>query len=172
MSLLLISVLNLISNSWLVPVSFRILSEDSSFPFPWGLFPCLPIVCETLLVSLCFLNWSVLTSWVCDVNFYGRRPVRFSSAVSWISWSCCSWDAVYVDSLDEIGFWLVLGHSLVDLPFQLVGWGSLRPPRLVCCCAGAARRKTQSPENKPTSTKISPPCNSVSMVNEPVLIRV
>ena len=40
----------------LVLYSFTILSEASSFPFIWGLFLCLPIVCETLLVSLCFLN--------------------------------------------------------------------------------------------------------------------
>ena len=44
---------------------------------------CLPIVPETLLVNLCFLNWSVLTPWVYGVNVCGRRPVRFGGAVPW-----------------------------------------------------------------------------------------
>ena len=65
---------------------------------------------------LSFLNWSVLTPLVCDVNFYDRTPVRFSDAVSLIPWTWCSWDALYAFSagfLDVIGFCLLLGHSLL-----------------------------------------------------------
>ena len=120
-------------------MSFSIFSKASSFPFIWGLFLCLPIVCETLLVSLCFLNWSVLTPWVCGVKFYDRRPVRCSGEVSLIPWTWCSWALVYVSSLDVFGFWLLLGVSLGGPSLQLVTWGSLSPPHLVCCCAGAER---------------------------------
>ena len=119
-----------------LPLSFSIPSEASSFPFIWGLFLCLPIFCETLLLSLCFLNWSVLTPWICGVNFYGRRPMRFSGAVSLISWICCSSVVIYVGSLYVFVFWLLLGLSLVGPPLQLVNWRSLCPPPLVFCCAG------------------------------------
>ena len=137
------------------------LSEDSSFPFHRMSFLCL-IICETLLVCLCFLNWSVLTPWVCGVNFYGRRPVRFSGAISLISWAWRSWDAlyaIYVGSLDIIVFWLLLGHSVLDTSLWLVDWRPLCPPCLVCCCAYPARTKPQRPGNKPTSAEITHPCN-------------
>ena len=97
-------------------------------PFIWALFLCLPIVCESLLVSLCFLNWSVLSPWVYGVNFYGRMPVGFSGAVSLISWTHWPWAVVYIGSLYVFGFWLLLGVSLVGPSLQLVNWGSLHPP--------------------------------------------
>ena len=122
--------LNSICDSWLASISVSILSEASSFPFIWGLFLCLPIVCETLLVSLCFLNWSVLTPWVCGVNFSGRRPVRLSGAVSLISWSYWPWALVSVGSVYVFGFWFLLGLSLVGLCHQLVIWGAV--PHLLC----------------------------------------
>ena len=120
-------------------ISFSILSEASSFPFIWGLFICLPIVCETLLVSLCFLNWSVLTPLVYGVNLYARITVRFSAVVSLISWAYWSWAIIYVDSLYVFGFSLLLGFSLVGPSLQLVNWWSLHPPCLVFCCAGVDR---------------------------------
>ena len=131
--------LNSVSNSWLASFSVSILSEASSFPFIWGLFLCLPIVCKTLLVSLCFLNWSVLTPWVSGMNFYGRIPVSFSGAVSLISWAHWSWAVVYVGSLYVFGFWFLLGVSLVGPSHQLVIWGSVCPLHLVFCCAGVGR---------------------------------
>ena len=140
LSFLITIALNSISDSWLASFSVSILSEASSFPFIWGLFLCLPIICETLLVSLCFLNWySVLTRWVSGVNFYGRTPVRFSSAVSLISWACWSWAVIYVGSLYVLGFQFLLSLSLVGLSYQVVIWGSVCPPRLVFCCAGVGR---------------------------------
>ena len=51
--------------------------------------------CETLLVSLCFLNWCILTPWVYGMNFYGRMSVGFSGAVSLISCAHWSWADVY-----------------------------------------------------------------------------
>ena len=162
LSFLITIVLNSISDSWLASISLSILSVDSSFHL--GIVSLSPIICETLLVCFCFLNWSVLTPWVCGVNFYCRRPMRFSGSVSFITWTWCSWVALYafyVGSLDVIGFWLLLGHSLVGPSLQLVDWGSLYPPRLVCCCAGASRTKPQIPGNKPTSAKwLPPPHNS------------
>ena len=109
------------------------------------------------------LNWSVLIPWVCFVNLYGRRSMIFSSAVSLISWTCFFWDAlsaIYVGSLYVIEFWLLLGHSLVRTSLRLVDCGSLRPRHLVCCCAGAAWTKPQSPGNKPIPGKITPPPQS------------
>ena len=131
--------LNSISDHWLASISFSIYSEASSFPFIWGLFLCLPMVCQTLLVSLCFLIWSVLTPWVYGVNFHGRRPVRFSGAVSLISWARWSWSVAYVVSVYIFGFWLLLGLSLVGPSLQLVNWGSLHPPPPLFCCAGVGR---------------------------------
>ena len=126
-------------------------------PFNGRLFLCLPILGETLLVCFCFLNWSALTPCLCGVNFCGRRPVRLSGAVSLISWTWCSFDAVYaiyVGSLGVLGFWLFWVCSSLDPSLQLADWGSLLPLHQVCCCAGAARTKSQSPGNKPT--KITP----------------
>ena len=131
--------LNSVSDSWLASFSVSILSQASSFPFIWGLFLCLPVVCETLLVSLCFLNRSVLTPRVSGVKFYGRRSARFSGAVSLISWARWSWAVVYVGALYVFGFWLLLGLSLVGPCHQLVNWGSLSPPALVICCASGGR---------------------------------
>ena len=108
----------------------------------WWLFLCLPIICETILICFCFFNLWILTPWVYFMNFYGRRPVRFSGAVSLISWTCCSWDAlyaIYVACLDVIGFWLLLCHSLLSPSFQLVDWALLCPLCFVCCCVGAVR---------------------------------
>ena len=124
-------------------ISFSILSEASSFPFIWGLFLCVPIV-WFLLVSLCFLSWSVLTPWIYGVNFCGIIPVRFSGSLldlltllillillilgCGLCWLCvCLW------------FWLLLGLSLVGPSHQLVVWGSVCPPPLVFCCASVAR---------------------------------
>ena len=92
-----------------------------------------------LSVSLCFLSCSVLTPWVYGVNFSDRIPVRFSGAVSLISWACWFWAIIYVGSLYFFGFWLLLGLSLVGPSLQLVNWGSLCPPCLVLCCAGMDR---------------------------------
>ena len=92
-------------------------------PFLWGVFVCLPIVCETLPVSLCFLSCCVVTPWIYGVNFCGRVPVRFSGTVSLISWAYWSWAVVYVGSMYVFGFWLLLGLSLVDSSHQLVNWG-------------------------------------------------
>ena len=39
------------------------------------MFLCLPIVCETLPVSLCFLSCSVLSPLIYGVKFCGRIPV-------------------------------------------------------------------------------------------------
>ena len=154
-------VLNTITDIWLVSISFSILSEDSSFPLDWGLFLCLPIICGTLLVCFCFLNLSILTIWLCDVNFYDGRSVRFSGSVSLIIWTGWFWDALdafYADSLDVIGFWLLLGISLVGPSLQLFDWGSILPPHLVCCCAGVAWSKPQSWRSKPTlANKPLPP---------------
>ena len=122
-----------------LPLSFSIPSEASSFPFIWGLFLCLPIVCETLPVSLCCLSWSVLTPWIYGVNFCGRIPVRFSGTISLISQPYWSWAVNYVGSLYVLGFWLLLGLSLMSLSHQLVIWGSVCPPPLVFCCAGVGR---------------------------------
>ena len=89
------------------------------------------------------------------MNSYGRRTVRFNGAVSLISWTWFSWDTlydVYVGSLDVIEFWL----SFFCRSFPPPGW--LRVTLLttsVCCFAGAARTKPQSPGNKPTSVKIT-----------------
>ena len=135
MSFLITIALNLVSESWLASISFSFVSEASSFHIIWGLILCLLTVCETLLVSLLFLNWSVLTPWVYGVNFYGQRPVRFSSAVSLISWSCCSWAVVYVGYLYVFGFWLLLGLFLVCPSLHLFSRGSLHSPHLVFCCA-------------------------------------
>ena len=131
--------LNSVSDSWLASFSVSILSEVSSFPFFWGLFLCLPIVCEILPVSLCFLSCSVLTPWVFGVNFRGKIPVRFSGTVSLISQSYWSWAVVSVGSVYVFGFWFLLGLSLVGLSHQLVIWGSVCPPPLVFCCAGVGR---------------------------------
>ena len=130
--------LNSIFDSWLSSISFSILYESSSFPFVWGLFLCLSVVSDTLLVSFCFLICSVLTSWVCGVNLYGWSPLRISGAV-YLIWTCCSWDFIYIASLDVCGFWLFLCYSLVGPSLQLVDCGSLCPPHLVRCCAGADR---------------------------------
>ena len=102
--------------------------------FFWGLFLCLPIVCGTFLVSLCFLHWSVLSRWVYGMNFYGRMPVGFSGAVSLISWALWFWAVIYVGSLYVFGFWLLLGLYLVGPSLELVNWGSLHQPCLVFCC--------------------------------------
>ena len=133
--------LNSVSDSWLASFSVSILSEASSFPFIWGLFLCLPIVCETLPVNLCFWICSVLTPWVnfYGVNFCGRIPVRFSGIVSLISRSYWSWAVVYVGSVYVFGFRFLLGLSLVGLSHQLVIWGSVYLPPLVFCCAGVGR---------------------------------
>ena len=133
MRMLITISLNSMSDRLLASISFNTLSGDSSFPFDWRLFLCLPVL-GSLLVCFCFLNWSVLTPWVCGVNFYGRRPVRFNGAFSLISWTCCSWAVIYVGSLDVFGFSLLLGLSLVGPWFQLVYWGWLHPPCLVCYC--------------------------------------
>ena len=112
--------------------------------------------CLLLLIKLiCF---DFLSLWL---NFYGRRPVRFSGAVSLISWMWCSWEAyvVYIGFLDVIGVWLLLGLSLVGPSLKLVDCGSLHPRCLVCYCVGGARTKPQSPWNKSTTIKITPPCN-------------
>ena len=77
-------------------------------------------------------------SWVYGVNFCGRRPVRFSGAVSLISWACWSWAVIYGGSLYVFGFWLLLGLSLVGPSLQLANWGSLHPPHLVFCHVGGA----------------------------------
>ena len=139
--------------SLLASISFSTLSGDSSFSFDSSLFLCLPILGDSLLVCFCFLNWSALTPCLCGVTpclCYGRSPVGFSGAVSLISWTWFSWDAlyaIYVGSQDVTGFWSWLGHSLAD-------WGSLHPPRLVCCCAVVSRTKPQSPGNKSTPEQI------------------
>ena len=127
MKLLYNQFLNALSDSWLACFSFSIVSETSPFPFIWGLFLCLPIVCETLPVSLCFLSCSVLTPWVFGVNFCDRIPVRFSGTVSLISQSFWSCAVVYVGSVYVFGCWFLLGLSLVGLPHQLVIWGSVCP---------------------------------------------
>ena len=133
-SFLITIALNSLSDSWLASFSVSILSEASSFPFIWGLFLCVPIVCETLLVSLCFLNWSILTPWVYGRNLYGRIPVGFSGAVSLISWAHWSFAVVYFGSLYVFGLWLLLGLSLMGPSLELVNWVSLHPPYLVLCC--------------------------------------
>ena len=111
---------NSVSDSWLTSISFSILSEDSSFPFIWGLFLCLPIVCETLPVSLCFLSCSVLTPWINGVNVCGRIPVKFSCTVSLISGAYCSWAVVYVGSVCVFGFWFLLGVSFLQVVCLMV----------------------------------------------------
>ena len=68
----------------------------SSFPFIWGLFLCLPIVCEILPVSLCLLSWSVLTPWVFVVKFCGRIPVRVCVQSPWSP------------DLTDLGLWFLL----------------------------------------------------------------
>ena len=138
-SLLITNSLNSISGSWLASLSFSIASETSPFPFIWGLFLCLPIVFETLPVSLCFLKYSVLVSWVYGVNFCGRIPVRFRGTASLISQSYWSWAVVYAGSVYVFGFWFLLGLSLVGPSHQLVIWGSVCPLPLVFCCAGVGR---------------------------------
>ena len=107
-----------------------------------GCFSPPPIICGTLLVCFCFLNWSVLIFWLCGMNFYGGRHVKYSGAVSLITWTWCSWDALYAfyaGSLDVFGFLLLLGLSLLGPSLQLFDWGSLWPPHLVCSCEGADR---------------------------------
>ena len=175
MSFLIAIILNSVSYSWLASISFSILSEGSSFPLDLGLFLCLPTVYGTLLVCLCFLNLPVLSFWLCGVNFYGGRPVRYGGAVSLITWTWCSCDALYafyVCSLDVIGFWLLLGLSFVLPSLLLVGWGPLNPPCPVCCCARAARTKPQSPGDKPAPTNTTPPTTPLSTANKPALIKV
>ena len=49
--------------------------------------------------------------------------MRFSGAVSLISRTCCSWDVVFVGSLNVFGFLLLLGLSLVVSSLQLVNRG-------------------------------------------------
>ena len=139
LSFLINNSLNSICDSWLASFSVRIVCETSPFPFIWGSHLCLPIFCETLPVSLCFLSCCVLSSWVYGVNFCGRIPVRFSGTVSLISRSYWSWAVVYVGSVYVFGFWFLLGLSLVGLSHQLVTWGSVCPPPLVFCCAGVGR---------------------------------
>ena len=109
------------------------------FPFTWGLFLCLPTVCETLPVSLCFLSCSVLSPWTYGVNFCGRIPVRFSGTVSLIPRAYWSWAVVSVGSVYVFGFWLLLGLSLVGPSHQLVNWGSVCPLPLIFCCARVGR---------------------------------
>ena len=139
LSFLITIALNWISDSWLASISYNILFEASSFPFIWGLFLCLPIVCETLPDSLCFLSCSVLTPWIYGVHFFGRIAVRFSGTVFLISKAYWPWGVVYVGSVFIFGFWLLLGLSLVGPSHQLVTWGSVCPLPLVFCCAGVGR---------------------------------
>ena len=138
-SFLITIALNSVSDSWLAPFSVSTLSETSSFPFIWGLVLCLPTVCETLLVSLCFINWSVLTPCIYGKNFYYRMPMEFSGAVSLISWARWSWAVVYVGSPCVFGFWLLLDLSLMGLSLELVNWGSLHLSCLVFYCADVDR---------------------------------
>ena len=156
-----------IYHSLIASMSFSTLSGDSSFPFNWGLFLCLLILGKALLVCFWFLNCSALTPCLCGVNFYGKTPLGISGAVSLISWTWHFWDALYAlyfDSLDVIGFWLLFSHSFMGLFLQLDHWGSLHPPCLVCCCAGTARTKphflNKSSGNNPTLARITPTHNS------------
>ena len=134
MSFLITSALNSVSDSWLASFSFSIVSETSSVPFICSLFLCLPIVCETLPVSLCFLSCSVLSPWVFGVKFCDKIPVRFSGTVSLVSRSYWSWAVVYVGSVYVFGFsscwvflwwvfptsWLSEGQSVPHLLFSVV----------------------------------------------------
>ena len=128
-------------------------------PFNCGLFPCFPIICETLLVCLCFLNWSVLNPWVCGLNFYGRRPVRFSSTVSLI-WTWCSWDALYATYCVSLNvFWvLIVVGSFFGGSFHPAVWLRVTLPTTSCvvlcrCC----QNKTTKHKEKTHICKISPP---------------
>ena len=78
------------------------------------MFLCLPIVCETLLVGLCFLSCSVLTPWVFGVNFCDRIPVRFNGTVS------------FSPDFTDLGLWFMLAlcMSLVLVLFGSVFVGS------------------------------------------------
>ena len=93
-----------------------------------------PLCFETLPVSLCFLNWSVLTPWVSAVNFYGRRPVRFSGTIALTYWACWSWLLFMLSVCMSLGFdccwiflWWVLscsrlteGHSIHHVLYSVV----------------------------------------------------
>ena len=153
-------------------ISFSTLSEVFPFSFYWVSFLCLPIVCETLLVSLCFFNWSLLTPWVCGVNFYGRRHVSFSGAVSLISWTCCSWGDIYVGSLDVTAFWLSLGHSLFGPSLQLVDWGSLCTSHLYAVVQVLPEENQKAQGTNPHPQKHLLPAISVSTANAQVVMRV
>ena len=124
------------------------------------------------LLLVKFICFDSLSFW-CE--FYGRRPVRFKGAVSLITWTSCSWDALYavcVGSLDVTGFWLLLSCSLVGSSLQLVDWGSLHPPHLaVVQVLLEQNHKTQ--ETNPHPQKY-PPTHTilVSTANEPGLTRV
>ena len=99
MKLPYIKFFELVFDSLLACFLFNIVSETSTFPFIWGLFLFIPIVCETFPVSLWFLSCSVLFPWAYCVKSCGRVPVKFSGTVSLISWSYWSCAVVYVDSV-------------------------------------------------------------------------
>ena len=131
------------------------------FLFIGGCFFFFPLFVGLFLFAFFFklICFDFLTLW-CELLWW--RPVRYSRAVSLITLTWCSWDvlyAFYAGFLHVIGFWLLLGHSFMGPSLSLVDWGSLCPPRLICCCAGAAWTKPQSPGNKPTPTNICPPNN-------------
>ena len=120
---------------WHVSFSFGIVSEPPPFSFIWGLFLCLPIVCGSVPVSLCFLNCSVLTPWVVSVNSCDRIPVRFSGTLldlpilvilgCGLCWLCvCLW------------FLILVGSFFGGFSHKVVIWGSVCLPPLVFCCAG------------------------------------
>ena len=67
--------------------------------------------------------------------------------------------ATYVGFLYVIAFWLLLGHSFLGPPLQLVDWGSPCPPYLLFYSLGDARAKPQNPGEKLTPTKIKFPHN-------------
>ena len=131
--------LNSESDCWLASFSCSIVSETSPFPFILGFFLYLPIVCEILPVSLCFLSCSVLTPWVFVVKFCGRIPVRFCVQSPWSP------------DLTDLGLWfllslcmsLVFGSCWVSLswvfPISWLSEGWSVPHPLVFYCVGVGR---------------------------------
>ena len=122
-------------HSFMVTVLNVVCLSDLSSSLPFFLFKKIFAVI-LLQLSAFSPHPSTPPHWVYGVNFYGRRPVRFSGTVSLISSARRSWAVIYVGSWYVFGFWLLLGVSLVGLSLQKVNWESLHLPRLLFCCAG------------------------------------
>ena len=77
------------SDSLLASISFSHFTGDSSIPFDWRLFLCLPILGFHIF---CFdiSGYSILPACICGVAFFSKSSVGLLGTVSLISLSGCS----------------------------------------------------------------------------------